>query len=93
MFLLISIASSIVIGVALAFSQFQFFIKITLFIVLFVVSNVLINWNYFSDEPSSWLTTFFTGIFQTGVGSLLAHVLPAVIAYYVTLFIRDRIAS
>lgn len=86
MLLLISIAGSILIGVALAFSQFHFFIKIMLLVVLFCISNILINWRYFTNESGAWITTFFTGIVQTGIGSLLAHIMPAIVAYYVTLF-------
>lgn len=93
MVLLVSIAISFLIGVALAFSRVQFYFKLALFIVLFGVSNVLINWKYFTGDPDSWVTTFLTGIFQTGVGSLIAHVFPAIIAYYVTLFIRNRHGS
>ena len=52
-------------------------------VVLLGVSNLLASWPWFIDDPSTWIRTYYTGLFQTGLLSLAVHVVPFFVAYYI----------
>ncbi len=46
-------------------------------------SNLLACWPYFvAGEPTSWVRTYLTGLLATGLASLLIHVAPFLITWY-----------
>jgi len=85
MFLLFTILVSLFIGIGLVFRCFNTKIRVTAFVFIFLVSNLLASWSYFGDDPKTWMTTYFSGVVYTGIASLLFHVVPAVLSCYLTI--------
>lgn len=47
------------------------------------VSNLAANGPFFTDDPNTWARTYGTGLLQTGVLSVVIHLLPFIIARFV----------
>lgn len=84
----IFIAVAVIIGVVLALKRTGLGARIIVYAAIFFVSVVLMSGPYFTDDPKTWLHTYVTGLFQLGVVSLAIHVVPCVIGYYATKFVR-----
>jgi hypothetical protein len=90
MLLLITIILSVAVGVALALCHARASIRIAAFIAVFLVSNLLSSWLYFTRDPKTWITTYLSGILLSGAASLFFHVLPAILSYHLTVWIRKE---
>jgi hypothetical protein len=55
------------------------------------VSNLAATWPSFSSDPSTWARTYCYGFLQTGVVSLLIHLVPFVIAYLFAARYQERL--
>jgi small-conductance mechanosensitive channel len=61
----------------------------TALVCIFLLSNYILSLPYFTDDASTWAYTFMTGLILTGLGSILLHVLPAVITYVLVRGIKN----
>jgi hypothetical protein len=50
---------------------------------IMAVSNLGASWPWFTTDPSTWARTYYSGLLQTGAGSLVIHVLPFIFAYLI----------
>jgi hypothetical protein len=75
----LSIAGSVLLGAGLAYSRVGRWARIGGYTVILVLSNVWMCMPYFLADPKTWHVTFLTGLAQTGIVSILVHVLPAAI--------------
>lgn len=56
-------------------------------VVLLGLSNLLACGPFFTADQSTWARTFVTGLFQTGLISLIVHVAPFLLAYHITRYV------
>lgn len=91
MILLFSVIISVVIGILVALWQPSFKLRVVLLVCFFLISNILGNLKFYDPKDyTTWWETFHTGVFYTGLASIFFHVIPAVIAYYVTRIVRKQ---
>lgn len=93
MILTITIFCSILVGAGLAHPRVPRGARVGGLVGILVLSNTWLNAPFFGADPRTWHMTFLTGLVQTGVISIVVHVLPACIAYLVVDRMRRRKAK
>ena len=86
----IFIIVAMVIGAVLAFTKAQLLTRVVVFVAIFLFSNYLLCRPYFTSEPRTWIETYISGLFETGIASFLLHVAPAIVVFHVVVFFLQR---
>jgi hypothetical protein len=59
-------------------------------LLILATSNLVVNWQWFAGDPSTWTRTYVYGLFQTGVFSFAFHVVPFLVAYFIGRRVHTR---
>ena len=79
----LSIAGAALLGAGLAYLRVGRWTRRGVYLGILLLSNLWMCMPFFIADPKTWHVTFLTGLAQTGIVSILVHVLPAVLTCFI----------